>query len=167
MSGPRHADEEGRGGFQAGLLRRLLGFVLPHKLLVIAALLLFPLVAGVQLAQPIIYKQAIDGPIKAGDAAALTHYALAYLALVLLQAALEFSQSAVMQLVGQRAMRDIRERVEQDRNYALSVVRHVVTSRAANIPLERVLRVAGEMYDDFPYLQEHLSNVRDVWVEMG
>lgn len=63
--------------------------------------------------------------------------------------------------------RDIRERVEQDRNYALSVVRHVLTSRAANIPLERVLHVASEMYDDFPYLQEHLRNLEDVWGEMG
>ena len=63
--------------------------------------------------------------------------------------------------------RDIRERVEQDRNYALSVVRHVVTSRAANISLERVLHVAAEMYDDFPYLQEHLRNLENVWAEMS
>jgi glyoxylase-like metal-dependent hydrolase (beta-lactamase superfamily II) len=62
--------------------------------------------------------------------------------------------------------REVRERVEQDRNYALSVVRHVVTSRAARVPLERVLHVASEMYDDFPYLQEHLRNLGDVWAEM-
>jgi hypothetical protein len=63
--------------------------------------------------------------------------------------------------------REIRQRIEQDRSYTLSVVRHVVTSKAARIPLERVLHVASEMYDDFPYLQEHLGNVRDVWSEMG
>jgi hypothetical protein len=62
--------------------------------------------------------------------------------------------------------RDLRERVEQDRNYTLSIVRHVVTSKAANISLERVLHVAAEMYDDFPYLQEHLRNLEEVWAEM-
>lgn len=62
--------------------------------------------------------------------------------------------------------RDVRERIEQDRSYTLSVVRHVVTSRAARIPLERVLHVATEMYDDFPHLQEHLRNLGDVWGEM-
>jgi glyoxylase-like metal-dependent hydrolase (beta-lactamase superfamily II) len=63
--------------------------------------------------------------------------------------------------------REVRERVEQDRGYAMSVVRHVVTSRAAAIPLERMLHVATEMYQDFPYLQEHLRNIGDVWAEMG
>ena len=62
--------------------------------------------------------------------------------------------------------REIRERIEQDRSYTLSVVRHVVTSKAARIPLERVLHVASEMYDDFPHLQEHLRNIEDVWGEM-
>jgi glyoxylase-like metal-dependent hydrolase (beta-lactamase superfamily II) len=62
--------------------------------------------------------------------------------------------------------RDLRERVEQDRNYTRSIVRHVVTSKAANISLERVLHVATEMYDDFPYLQEHLRNLEEVWGEM-
>lgn len=63
--------------------------------------------------------------------------------------------------------RDVRERVEQDRSYTLSLMRHVATSRVAHIPLERVLHVATEMYDDFPYLQEHLRNLGDVWAEMG
>ncbi len=110
--GQRPKDEyEGKGRFDAGLLGRLLGFVLPHKGLLAAALLLFPLVAGVQLLQPILLKHAIDGPIRQGAVGELGKLAAAYLALVLLQAVLEFGQTTVVQLVGQRAMKDIRGRL--------------------------------------------------------
>ena len=45
---------------------------MPHKLLFVFALLLFPLVAGVQLVQPYILKEAVDGPIKEGATQALS-----------------------------------------------------------------------------------------------
>ncbi len=102
---------EGKGRFESDLLWRLLRFVLPHKGLLVAALILFPAVAGVQLLLPILLKGAIDGPIKAGQVEALGLYAAAYLGLVMLQALLEFGQTTVVQLVGQRAMRDIRTRL--------------------------------------------------------
>ena len=51
---------EGRGGFQAGLLRRLLAFVVPHRGLLAVSLLLFLPVAAVQLLQPYVLKQAIE-----------------------------------------------------------------------------------------------------------
>lgn len=109
---PTPKDEyEGRGRFKSGLLTRLIGFVLPHKALMAVALLLFPLVAGVQLLQPLVFKGAIDGPIAEGNAEPLATFALAYLGLIVLHTILQFVQSVVMQLVGQRAMRDIRTRL--------------------------------------------------------
>ncbi|RMG17211.1 MAG: ABC transporter ATP-binding protein [Planctomycetota bacterium] len=108
---PRRDDYEGRGRFQGGLLRRLLSFVVPHKGLLAAALCLFPLVAGAQLLQPMVIKEAVDGPIRRGALDEVARYGLLYLGLVLGHAVLQFAQSVVMQLMGQRAMRDIRSRL--------------------------------------------------------
>jgi len=107
----RRDDYEGRGRFAQGLLGRLVGFALPHKLLLAASLLLFPLVAAAQLVQPLVLKGAIDGPIQQGDVPTLSLYAGAYFGLILLHALLDFTQAAVMQLMGQRAMRDVRTRL--------------------------------------------------------
>ncbi len=62
--------------------------------------------------------------------------------------------------------RAIKARLENDRNYATSLVRHVGTSAAAGIPLDRLLQVAADLYDDFPHLQAHLENMRHVWDEL-
>jgi glyoxylase-like metal-dependent hydrolase (beta-lactamase superfamily II) len=63
--------------------------------------------------------------------------------------------------------RAIRARLEADRNYIHSLLRHVLTTQAANLPLERALDVAAEIYDTFPHLQDHLANMRSVWTELG
>lgn len=108
--GPKD-EYEGRGRFARGLLPRLMALVWPHKLLLFAALLLFPLVAGAQLVQPQVLRVALDGPVREGDAKGLLPYALVFLGLIAAHAALQLIQSLVMQLLGQRAMRDIRTRL--------------------------------------------------------
>jgi len=102
---------EGQGRFARGLLPRLMALVWPHKLLLFSALLLFPLVALAQLVQPQVLRHALDGPVKAGDAPGLLPYALGFLGLIAAHAILQLVQSLVMQLLGQRAMRDIRTRL--------------------------------------------------------
>jgi ATP-binding cassette subfamily B protein len=144
----RAHDYEGRARFQSGLLGRLLSFVLPHKLLVATALVLFPLVAGAQLLQPIVYKQAIDGPIQAGQVEALPAYAGAYMGLVLLHALLGFAQTAVMQLVGQRAMRDIRGKM----------FRRVVTLAPSYFDHTPQGRVLTRLTGDVQSLNEFISS---------
>ncbi len=110
--GPPADDEyEGRARFEGGLLPRLLAYVLPHRGLLVLALLSFPLVAAVQLAQPWALKHAIDGPIRAGDLPGIAGIAGAFLGLAALQAALQLAQALVMQLLGQRVMRDLRTRL--------------------------------------------------------
>lgn len=66
-----------------------------------------------------------------------------------------------------RGKREIKARIEHDRSYAMSLLRHVVTSRAAHAPLDRVLDVAGQIYEDSPHLEAHLRNIRYTWDEMG
>ncbi len=62
--------------------------------------------------------------------------------------------------------RAIKARIESDRNYIYSLHRHVMTSHSAGVSLERVLTVAGEVYEDVPFLREHLQNMRAVWEEL-
>jgi hypothetical protein len=66
-----------------------------------------------------------------------------------------------------RGTRDIKARIEHDKSYTLSLLRHVVTSRASNAPLDRVLQVAAQVYEDYPHLEAHLRNIRYAWEEMG
>lgn len=107
----RRDEDDARRAFERGLLRRLLGFCVPHRRLLLVALVLFPLVAATQLAQPWVLKLAIDGPVLHGQAERLAPYALAYLGLAALQAGLGVAQGLLMQLAGQRMMRDIRTRL--------------------------------------------------------
>jgi len=66
-----------------------------------------------------------------------------------------------------RGKREIKERIEHDRNYTMSVLRHVISSRAANASLERVLLVASQVYEDYPHLETHLRNLRYTWEELA
>jgi hypothetical protein len=66
-----------------------------------------------------------------------------------------------------RGKREIKARIEHDRSYTMSVLRHVVTSRAARVPLERVIEVASQIYEDYPNLEAHLRNIRYAWEEVS
>ena len=61
--------------------------------------------------------------------------------------------------------RAIKQRIEHDRSYVQSVVRHIATSAASGLPLSRLLEVASNLYSDFPHLDAHLANMRYTWDE--
>ncbi len=62
--------------------------------------------------------------------------------------------------------RAIRERIEKDKSYIYALQRHIATSLAAHVPMDRVLQVAGSVYEDYLFVATHLRNVRSVWGEM-
>lgn len=62
--------------------------------------------------------------------------------------------------------RAVKARIENDRNYIHSLLRHVATSSGAGVPLDRLVQVASSLYEDFPYLDAHLDNMRVVWQEL-
>jgi glyoxylase-like metal-dependent hydrolase (beta-lactamase superfamily II) len=66
-----------------------------------------------------------------------------------------------------KGKRAVRTRIERDRDYVNSLVRHVQTSLAAGAGLERALEVARTVYEDYPFVEEHLSNLRTVWQEVA
>jgi glyoxylase-like metal-dependent hydrolase (beta-lactamase superfamily II) len=64
-----------------------------------------------------------------------------------------------------RGKREVRARVERDRNYLYSLYRHIQTAKLANIPLDRALQAAASIYGDYPFVQQHVENVRHLWSE--
>jgi glyoxylase-like metal-dependent hydrolase (beta-lactamase superfamily II) len=64
-----------------------------------------------------------------------------------------------------RGKREVRARVERDRNYLYSLYRHVQTAKSANIPLDRALQAAAAVYENYPFVNQHVENVRSLWSE--
>ena len=107
--------------FDRGLMSRLLRYALPHKSLIVLALLLLTFVTLASLVGPFIIQQAIDGPLsesiigkKADTAAAfeeLLFLASIFLGVSLLLLLLRFAQSLVMANIGQKVVFDLRQEI--------------------------------------------------------
>jgi len=94
--------------YDARLMRRLLHYLRPYSPR--AALALAAIIASsmLQLAQPYLMKEAIDRYIPAGNLEGLDRIALWYLLILLASFVLEFTQTWVLQNIGQRIMFDMR-----------------------------------------------------------
>jgi ATP-binding cassette subfamily B protein len=106
-----HEEEVLGKAYDARLMRRLLGYMRPYAGQVSFA---FGAIVGaslLQLAQPYLIKVAIDRYITQGNASGLDLIAAAFLAILLVAFGLEFLQTYVLQLVGQRIMYDLRVQV--------------------------------------------------------
>ena len=104
-----YQDDEVLGkAYDARLMRRLLSYLRPYRLWVIASLLLLFLTTGMQLLGPYITKVAIDTYIAAHDLHGLNLAVLAYLATVLVGFLSQYAQNYTMQQTGQWAMHDLR-----------------------------------------------------------
>src|SRR5687768_1805206 len=88
--------------YDARLMRRLLGYLRPYKPQVAIALAAIIASSVLQLAQPWLMKVAIDDYIARGDVEGMDVIALAFLAILLGSFALEYLQTWVLQMTGQR-----------------------------------------------------------------
>ena len=105
-------DEEVLGkAYDSVLMRRLLRYLRPYRRLVGFALAAIISNAGLQLAQPYLMKVAIDQHIATGNLAGLDRIALLFLAILLGSFTLEFLQTWMLQLTGQRIMFDMRMQI--------------------------------------------------------
>jgi ATP-binding cassette subfamily B protein len=105
-----HDDGEGALGraFDRRLVARLWAVARPHHRLIYASLLLFPLIAGLELAQPYLLKIAIDDHILRGDWAGLTRVAGLYVLVLGALYVLRMAEAYLMHLTGQRVTHDLR-----------------------------------------------------------
>jgi ATP-binding cassette subfamily B protein len=93
------------------LLRRIFRYVWPYRTLIALSIALLPLAAGIELAQPWLLKKAIDEHIAVGHLEGLDTIGLLYLLALLLQSLSIFAGTYLTQLVGQKAMNDLRVQV--------------------------------------------------------
>jgi ATP-binding cassette subfamily B protein len=97
--------------YDAVLMRRLMGYLRPYWRQVLAAFAAIVSGAVLQLAQPYVMKLAIDTYIATGDVAGMNRIALLFLGILVASFALEFVQTYVLQLTGQRIMFDLRMQI--------------------------------------------------------
>ena len=106
-----HEEEVLGKAYDAVLMRRLLTYLWPYRLNVVIALAAIICSSVLQLAQPYLMKLAIDRHIATGTMAGLDRIALAFLAILLASFALEYVQTWVLQMTGQRIMFDMRSQI--------------------------------------------------------
>src|SRR5687767_8987745 len=92
--------------YDARLMRRLLGYLRPHKWYVGGALIALIADAVAQLVPPYLVKVAIDRYIAQGDLPGLNGIAMIYVAVLAASFSLEYAQTYMMQIIGQRIMYD-------------------------------------------------------------
>jgi ATP-binding cassette subfamily B protein len=106
------AIEEPMGrAYDAKLFRRLLGFLRPHVRLVLAALVLLLLSAGLALVGPRLTQYALDVAIPRRDAGMLGGLAVIYLLALAFDFFADYGQTLLTTLIGQRVMLDLRTRI--------------------------------------------------------
>ena len=111
MSAPHH-DEEALGRpYDAALVRRLLGFLRPHRGRVALAVLLLIASAVLQLAGPTATRLMIDRAIPGRDPGLAALLALAFAGALALEVAVEYAHTVLTARIGQHAMHDLRARV--------------------------------------------------------
>ena len=94
--------------YDARLMRRLLGYLRPHRHSVLVALLAIVGHSVLQLVQPLLIRMAIDDHILADNLTGLDQIALLFLVILVGSFALEFVETYTMQMIGQRIMYDLR-----------------------------------------------------------
>jgi ATP-binding cassette subfamily B protein len=111
-----HEEDALGKAYDARLMKRLLKYLKPYKRLVAVGLLLTLILAGLDLIPPILMSRAIGGPIASGAGAAdkapylheLMLLAGVFLTVILVSFLLRYLQNFSLNLMGQRAMLDLR-----------------------------------------------------------
>src|SRR5262245_19660143 len=102
------ADERLGRAFDRRLVARLAEAARPHRGLITGSMLLFPVIAVAELAQPWLLKVAIDDHILKSDWLGLTWVAGLYVTVLVVLYALRTVEAYLMQLTGQRVIHDLR-----------------------------------------------------------
>ncbi|HEU4939846.1 MAG TPA: ABC transporter ATP-binding protein [Vicinamibacterales bacterium] len=103
-----HEEEVLGKAYDAKLMRRLLRYLRPYKPQVAVALAAIISGSVLQLAQPYLMKIAIDRYIATQDFRGIDRIAIAYFVILIASFALEYVQTWMLQMTGQRIMYDMR-----------------------------------------------------------
>jgi ATP-binding cassette subfamily B multidrug efflux pump len=100
--------ETGAPGYDARIMRRLLGYLRPYRWHTLAAVLLLLTQSGLALVGPRLTEHALDVAIPHADRGLLTLLAGLYLGTLLAEFVVEYAGTLLTTLVGQRVMYDLR-----------------------------------------------------------
>src|SRR4249919_3902469 len=106
-----HEEEILGKAYDARLMRRLLRYLRPYTMYVAIALAAIISASVLQLAQPYIMKLAIDRYIATGDLQGLNRIALIFFGVLVGSFTLEYLQTWVLNMTGQRIMFDMRSQI--------------------------------------------------------
>ena len=105
-------DDEVLGkAYDSRLMRRLLGYLSPHRQSVMVALVAIVGHSVMQLAQPYLMKVVIDQHVLTGNLNGLDRIALLFLVILVTSFVLEYVETYTMQMMGQRIMYDLRMQI--------------------------------------------------------
>ena len=103
-----HEEDTLARGYDRRLVRRLLTYVGPYKLLVVAALMLLCIEGVLQLAGPLLTQRVIDVALPRRDAGIVVTSAVVFTLVLVAQFLCSYGEAWLTGLLGQRAMRDLR-----------------------------------------------------------
>ena len=108
-----HDDEALGKAYDARLMRRLLGFMRPHRVAIGWTVVAIIGLSVLQLAPPYLTKVAIDAHITTGELDGLHTLAFLFLGVLVLSYVLEYVQTYTLQVTGQRIIFDLRMRIQE------------------------------------------------------
>ena len=108
-----HDDEALGKAYDARLMRRLLGFMRPHRVAIGWTVVAIIGLSVLQLAPPYLTKVAIDAHITTGELDGLDTLAFLFLGVLVLSYVLEHVQTYTLQVTGQRIIFDLRMRIQE------------------------------------------------------
>ena len=108
-----HDDEALGKAYDARLMRRLLGFMCPHRVAIGWTVVAIIGLSVLQLAPPYLTKVAIDAHITTGELDGLDTLAFLFLGVLVLSYVLEYVQTYTLQVTGQRIIFDLRMRIQE------------------------------------------------------
>ena len=144
---PAARSDSGRA-VDVALLKRLGPYLGRHRIALIVSLVLLPVISAFEVVQPAILQRAIDEHIAPRRLAGLDRLALFYLLALLGQYSAAFVHNYLVQVVGQRAMNELRLRVH----------RHVMRLSAAFFDRTPVGALMTRMTNDVESLSEMFAS---------
>lgn len=111
MSVPFDEDELSGRAYDARLMKRLLTYGRPYKLLLAGGVFLLLIISGLELIGPLLTKRAVDVAIPGGDLPMLLRILLFYALVVVGMLACRFLQIYITNWVGQKIMFDVRKQL--------------------------------------------------------
>lgn len=147
MTAMHEEEDDLQSGYEGRVLRRLLTYLRPYRLILGLVFLSVVAASTMQVALPFIVREVIDTQIQAGTTDNLAFLVGLYIALLLSVFVLQFLQTLTVTYIGQRVMMDMR----------LELFMHVEKMSIAFFDRNPVGRIITRLTNDVSTIEEVLS----------